>query len=133
MKKFPPGTTNDIPNITVRLFEAKFKEFLKDIIENEIFGKVLAYVYSIEFQKRGNPHAHLILTLHPKDKMKTSDHIDKHISAEIPLDNEELKKLVIKHMLHGPHTGESPCVKKVQIVLRKIVKIKNKKFPKIIF
>ena len=64
---------------------------MKDIIDDEIFRKVLAYVYSIEFQNRGNPHAHLILTLHAKDKMKTSDHVDKHISAEIPIDNEELK------------------------------------------
>jgi len=33
------------------------------------------------------------------------------MSAEIPK-NERLKKLVTKHMLHGPHIDKSPCLQK---------------------
>ena len=49
--------------------------------------------------------------------------IDKYISAEIPNDDKQLQKLVIKHMLHGPHTSESPCLIKDQSICKK-------KFPK---
>ena len=57
---------------------------LNDIIKHNIFGQVLSHVYSIEFQKRSLPHAHIIVTLHPNDKMTCRETIDKHISAEIP-------------------------------------------------
>ena len=85
LENFSKGTLpNDIPNITVRLFYAKFKCILDDILKNNIFGHVMAYVYTIEFQKRGLPHAHLIETLHPENKIMTPNMIDKYISAEIP-------------------------------------------------
>lgn len=111
LENFPLGTTpNDIPNITVRLFYAKFKLLLNDIVKNQIFGTVIAYVFTIEFQKRGLPHAHIVITLHPNNKLMTPEVIVKYISAEIPNnDDKELQKLVLKHMLHGPHTNKSPC------------------------
>ena len=112
LKNFPRNTTpNDIPNITVRLFHTKLKLLIDDIYERYIFGNVISYIYTIEFQKRGLPHAHILVTLNPKNKLLSPEKIDKYISAEIPSkkDDEELHKLVIKHMLHGPHNNHSPC------------------------
>lgn len=87
MKKFPKGTTpNDIPNITIRLFFTKLKCILDDIVKNKTFGTVIAYIFTIEFQKRGLPHAHILITLHPDNKLMTPEAIDKYISAEIPSD-----------------------------------------------
>ena len=44
LQKFPKGTLpNDIPNITVRLFYAKFKCILDDIVKNNIFEHAMAY------------------------------------------------------------------------------------------
>ena len=64
------------------------------------------------------------MTLHPENKIMTPNMIDKFISAEIPNnDNKDLQKLVIKHMLHGPHTNKSPCIIKDQPLCKK-------KFPK---
>ena len=63
-----------------------------------------------EFQKRGLPHAHLIITLQFNEKLKTTADIDKIISAEIPNHDNDLKFLVIKHMLHGPHNKNSFCL-----------------------
>ena len=124
LEKFPVGITpNDIPNIVVRLFHTKFHELLDDIVKKELFGKMLAYVYTIEFQKRGLPHAHLVVTLHPESKLTTPQAIDKYISAEIPKEDKELQELVIRHMLHGPHTKNSPCIDKNKSIC-------SKKFPK---
>lgn len=55
-------------------------------------------MYTIEFQKRGLPHVHLLLFLHPDNKYPSSDEIDQIISAEIPSqqDDPELYSLVKK-------------------------------------
>ncbi|XP_074297857.1 uncharacterized protein LOC141628648 [Silene latifolia] len=72
-------------------------------------------VYTIEFQKRGLPHAHILLFLHGDDKFPEASDIDRVISAEIPDPNEhpELYKAVAEFMIHGP-CGEgfpnSPCM-----------------------
>lgn len=39
------------------------QELLNDVIEKELFGPVVSYCYSVEFQKRGMPHMHLLVTL----------------------------------------------------------------------
>jgi len=64
----------------------------------------LTDMYTIEFQKRGLPHAHLLLFLHPNSKYPTVDDIDKVISAEIPcpIANPKLHQCVKEHMIHGP-------------------------------
>ena len=41
-------------------------------------------MYTIEFKKRGLPHVHLLLFLHPDNKYPSSDETDQIISAEIP-------------------------------------------------
>ena len=38
------------PDIVARAFMLKLKEFMHDIVKNEIFGSVKAYVYRIEWQ-----------------------------------------------------------------------------------
>lgn len=41
----------DRPNFLVRIFHVKFNKFKDDIIQKSI-GKVLAYAYVIEYQKK---------------------------------------------------------------------------------
>nr|XP_025617318.1 uncharacterized protein LOC112709653 [Arachis hypogaea] len=105
----------DRPDIICRTFKAKLDLMIKDIRANKIFGRVCAVVYTIEFQKRGLPHAHILLFLHKDDKFPTAEDIDKIISAEIP-DKEldpEYFEAVEKHMMHGPcglARKDSPCM-----------------------
>ena len=51
-----------------------------------------------------------MLFLEDDDKIKTTDHIDRFISSEIPDKNEdpELYKIVTEHMMHGPCGPERP-------------------------
>lgn len=70
-------------------------------------------MYSIEWQKRGLPHAHILIWL--AKKIQPCD-IDKVISAELPSEQNDPKllEIVIKNMVHGPCgiiNPNSPCMK----------------------
>ena len=47
--KFPTGTSNGIPNITVRLFPTKFKSLLEDSEINQFFGEIVVYLFIYSF------------------------------------------------------------------------------------
>lgn len=74
-------------------------------------------VYTIEFQKRGLPHAHILLWLKVVKKEVSAATIDEYISAELPdkdVDKEGFE-LVERHMIHGPcgrMRPTSPCMDK---------------------
>jgi len=55
------------PDLIMRVFYAKFKVFLADILHHQAFSKVIAYYHVLEFQKRGLPHVHLALIMDPLD------------------------------------------------------------------
>ncbi|KAH9602305.1 hypothetical protein KSS87_012983 [Heliosperma pusillum] len=61
-------------------------------------------IYTVEFQKRGLPHAHILLFLHRDDKFPAVADVDKIMSAEIPdpIEDLVLHAVVCAHMLHGP-------------------------------
>ncbi|KAL7084236.1 hypothetical protein ACP275_14G212700 [Erythranthe tilingii] len=94
----------DRPDIVCRVFKIKLDQFIKEIKQGKVFGKVKSVMYTIEFQKRGLPHAHILIFLHPDYKYPNSEDIDKIISAEIPDENEDpvLYSYVSSLMIHGP-------------------------------
>ncbi|XP_035835716.1 uncharacterized protein LOC110897618 [Helianthus annuus] len=105
----------DRPDILSRVFKIKLDSICKDLKKNHLFGKASAVVYTIEFQKRGLPHAHLCLFMEPESKLPTVDHVDAFICAEIPDRNQdpELFMLVKEYMIHGPCGNarlSSPCM-----------------------
>ncbi|GBM17754.1 hypothetical protein AVEN_170831-1 [Araneus ventricosus] len=106
----------DRPDIIIRVFNMKLKELLEDICKHGIFGTVLTYIYVIEFQKRGLPHVHILLTLDSESKIRTKDDIDKFVSAELPDPYTDLRlfQIVTKCMVHGPCGTiniNSPCMR----------------------
>jgi hypothetical protein len=64
----------------------KLKEFIFDIIiyKRKVLGTSEGYVYKIKFQRRGFPHAHILLWLHQDDKPMTTDDYDRLVADEIP-------------------------------------------------
>ncbi|WJX28192.1 DNA helicase [Trifolium repens] len=108
--------SQDRPDIITRIFKIKFEALMKDLTRKHILGKVLAYLYTIECQKRGLPHAHILIFLHPSSKYPNPEDINHIISAEIPNPHsqKELYNLVKKHMMHGPcgqSNESSPCMR----------------------
>ena len=112
----PPGQTPDMrPDIIVRVFYLKVKSLLHEVKKNNIFGKYEGCVWTIEYQKRGLPHMHLLLFLHPDDEFLTVERINEVICAELPsLDTQpELYNVVTTTMLHGPcgmDNPQAPCM-----------------------
>ncbi|GJT86156.1 DNA helicase [Tanacetum coccineum] len=61
MAQFPLLTTTDRAYIVDRVFEMKIHEFVNYLRDAQPFGKVVAVLYTVEFQKRGLPHCHTLL------------------------------------------------------------------------
>lgn len=100
----PPQKIEHRPDIVCRVFFHHFEEFLHDIRDRHVLGKPTAYVYVVEFQKRGLPHVHLLLMLEEDSKPRTPEDIDNLISAEIPDPDRHpmLHQIVTTCMMHGP-------------------------------
>jgi Helitron helicase-like domain at N-terminus len=112
----PGQKPQDRPDLVSRVFRLKLKSLLHDIMDRNIFGVPVARVHVIEFQKRGLPHAHIVIILDKSDKHRTPQDIDCVVCAEIPDRNEqpELHDTVVSYMLHGPCGAAKPnasCMK----------------------
>ncbi|CAH9118534.1 unnamed protein product [Cuscuta europaea] len=106
---------DDRPNILCRIFKMKVDLLIKDLKQNKIFGDVKAVVYTIEFQKRGLHHAHIVLWVTQKGRRISPLEIDEIISAEIPDEDSDpdYYNAVKELMMHGPYGAtnkSSPCM-----------------------
>lgn len=109
-----PGQRSfDRHDIISRVFHLKMKKMINLFTKDEIFGKVKCHMLSVEWQKRGLPHCHMLLWLERKIQ---SDEIDSIIVAELPNKDDDpiLFDIVTRNMVHGPcgdQNTTSPCMK----------------------
>lgn len=109
----PGQCSTDRHDLTARVFKQKLLSLMNIITKSHIFGETRCYMYSIEWQKRGLPHAHILIWL--KEKIIPCQ-IDSVICAELPNPQEDpiLFDIVCKNMIHGPCgllNPNSPCMK----------------------
>uniref|UniRef100_A0A453JUW2 Helitron helicase-like domain-containing protein n=1 Tax=Aegilops tauschii subsp. strangulata TaxID=200361 RepID=A0A453JUW2_AEGTS len=99
---YPGQTPQDRPDLVVRVFRAKLEELKNKLLKKDILGKVRAYVYVVEFQKRGLPHAHFLLIMEGRYKLTCPEQYDRLISAELPNKKKypELYKWVVPYNPH---------------------------------
>ena len=92
------------PDLIVRVFRQKLRELLNDILKKHVFDKPIAHVYTIEFQKRGLAHAHILVILADDCKPRDPSDYDMIVCAELPDPhlNPRLHQIVKRCMLHGP-------------------------------
>ncbi|XP_038698800.1 uncharacterized protein LOC119996288 [Tripterygium wilfordii] len=112
----PGQKAEDRPDIISRVFHMKLAELMRDIKQRNYFGQAVGAIYTVEFQKRGLPHVHIIIWLHQNDKFPASADINIIISAEIPDCRKEpdLFNVVSRFMFHGPcglANPKAPCIK----------------------
>lgn len=112
---FDGQQASDRPDLVARVFALKKKAILRAIYEDGVFGRAAAYVYVIEFQKRGLPHMHLLVFLEHPYKLLTPEDIDTAICAQWPDPEKEplLFETVSKCMVHGPCgplNPNAPCM-----------------------
>ncbi|KAF7127851.1 hypothetical protein RHSIM_Rhsim11G0017500 [Rhododendron simsii] len=111
----PRQTAVDCPDLVARVFELKRRALMREIETNKVFGKKVAHVFTIEFQKRGLPHMHALLFLKGLDKIRTCAQVDNLVCAGFPYpkDDPELFEIVKCCMLHGPcgeRNPQAPCM-----------------------
>ena len=77
---------------------------MNEIQNKNVFGKKMAHVFTVEFQKRGLPHMHALFFLQGYDKIRTCAQVDNIISAEFPDPNDDplLFETIKSCMVHGP-------------------------------
>ena len=115
----PGQVAADRPDLISRVFALKVGELLNELTVRMCFGVAIAHVHVIEFQKRGLPHVHLLQWLREDCKIRTPQHVDSIVSAEIPdpqvnvatvvvvdiklmQTHPRLHAIVKKCMVHGP-------------------------------
>ena len=110
------GTGMNSPDMYCRVFHLKMRALLYDILSNGVFGVVVAYTWSVEFQQRGLPHLHALFIVRPEDKPHSQAMVDAVVSAQLPNAAADpfYFTAVTKHMLHGPcgvHKPKHYCMK----------------------
>jgi hypothetical protein len=116
------------------MFRAKLKDLIDQIRNSEIFGIVPTLIYTVKYQKRGLPHAHIIIFLTGGHAFSEPETIDNLIRAELPnraLDpDKSLTEIVKQVMVHGlckPLKSRAICMKKAHA---NVPLTCSKRFPK---
>ncbi|XP_074097687.1 uncharacterized protein LOC141526552 [Cotesia typhae] len=102
----------DRHDIIARVFCLKVKHMMNLLTKGCIFGNVRCNMYTVEWQKRGLPHVHILLWLEEKIRL---DSIDEVIRAELPDPDQDqtLHEIIKSTMIHGPcgvFNFSSPCM-----------------------
>ncbi|KNZ72522.1 hypothetical protein J132_02949, partial [Termitomyces sp. J132] len=102
-------TAADQPDIVARVFELKKNAVVKEIK----FGSCMAYVHTIEFQKRELSHMHISIFFHCHHRIEDAPDVNSIVSAQIPdpVTQPQLYQVVTANMVHGLCGAAKPNAK----------------------
>jgi hypothetical protein len=102
--------TNDRPDLTSKVFNIKLNALLKDLLQNGVLGITVADIHVVEWQKRGLPHAHILIILRSQDQSRDNSEYDRIVCAELPdkSTHPKLYNIMTSRMLHGPYGALHP-------------------------
>ena len=86
----PGQKSQDRHDLLARVFRRKVVVLMELIVKGCIFGKTRCYMYTIEWQKRGLPHTHILIWLADKTKSNQIDQVISHLKLrgqQITVDN----------------------------------------------
>ena len=113
---------------------------MKEIEKKKVFGNKVVHIFTIEFQKCGLPHIHILLFRQGLDKIKTCDQVDQAVYAEFPdlEDIDVLFQTIKRYILHGPCDPRNPgapcmengrCTKRYPRVFSEVTTIDQDGYP----
>ena len=111
----PGQSPEDRPDLVARIFHMKVKAIMHEIYKGGVLGQAVAYIYTVEFQKRGLPHVHLLVFLARHDKLRNPADVDSVISSVWPDPQTQplLFETIRRCMIHGPcgdANRNAPCM-----------------------
>ena len=108
----PGQKASDRPDLVARVFQLKKKALIQDIVKkNGILGTCVANIYTIEFQKRGLPHIHLLIIVDENSRLHEPEEVDRIIRAEFP--NPDMETLLFNKVLnYMTHACSNRCLDK---------------------
>ncbi|KAF6165386.1 hypothetical protein GIB67_018830 [Kingdonia uniflora] len=106
----PNQIATERPDLVARVFKLKRRALMREIKKGKVFGPVVAYVYTIEFQKRRLPYMHALFFLQQSHKICNRDQVYKIISAEFPDESIDptLYQTIKRCMIYGPCGNRNP-------------------------
>lgn len=116
MQAFPQLAASDRPDVVDRVFERKIHDLIKYIRDRRMLGSISAVLYTVEFQKRGLPHCHILLWNDNNARISTAADVDRYVCAELPdqVSDPEGFRVVSEFMIHGPcgpAFPDAPCMR----------------------
>ena len=82
----------------------KKKALIDAIIKKGYLGHCVAHIHTIEYQKRGLPHMHLLVIVDTNSRVRVPADVDNVIRAEFPDPDDEKEKVlyekVLAYMVH---------------------------------
>jgi hypothetical protein len=73
----PGQTAVDRLDLVARVFWLKLKALMHDLVKGNLLVVVTGRVHTIEFQKRGLPHAHILIILKPEFRPQAPVDVDR--------------------------------------------------------
>lgn len=116
-------------DIMARVFRQELLKLMDMITKHQMFGPTKCHMYSIEWQKRGLPHSHILIWLENRIR---PEQIDDIISAELPdpAVDQILFGVVTKNMVHGSCgllNPNSPCMDEKRQCTKKFTRVLSAK------